>query len=145
MAVRTANRQGSGWSVDEASEVLEFREKEDGLREYRHHCTVVVSRNLDGMTSWKATGSISDNISSGNLAIRIASSDVPPASNIVSAAGTQMIYIGVDPAGGVESYSDLTKISDITSPEGPKGSEIMRQTQEWVSVSDWADYPYDEA
>lgn len=146
MAVRTVNTQATDWHLEEASEVLEFREKEDGLREFRHHTTLVVSRNIDGLSSWKSTGAIVDIQASGELTgVTIGSSDVPNASDDVYSNGQIMTFLGVDPAAGVANYATLVKISDIMTPEGPKGGKFMRQTQEWVAVSNWADYEYDEA
>ena len=142
MAVVTIENITTDWCLEEASEVHEYREKDDGTREYRSVVTIVVSRGMSQMTSWTANGLIADETTEVEYLNDSAVSASGGPGNIY-AAGTLTAFVGID-NGATARFDNLTKISDITTPAGPKGSEQMQQVQEWVTVSDWEDYPYDK-
>lgn len=140
MAVTTIEATTTDWCLEEASEVHEYREKADGKREYRSVVTIVITRTMSQMTSWEANGDIADENTDVKYLNDSAVSLSGGPSNIY-AAGTLTVKVGVIDGA---RFDNFVKISDIVNPGGPNGSEFMQQTQEWVTVSDWSDYLYDQ-
>ena len=134
MAVTIASTSSEGlWRLEDCSETIEFRNKAgtstDPVREYRFHLSIVVNKKYNVVTGWNASGTLTEQVNANIATI---------AADLLCAGGVTMVS-----AGGLFSastYAKIVLVSDSFTPEG-EFSNVMRRTQEWDTVSNWADYP----